>query len=217
MDTIVYLLTAVLTVFWSVWIYLWWESRAGLPEETGFRLLLIVAPSTYFLLIAVSGWSGVRNFRLDLVGLIALDVVTVIAGILLFGLLSTRRVNRRQAYLTLVGLYNLLAVAEVVFLYAVRNDLALLVRLAAVVGEWGRLDFFSFSWVAARGQASQPDLVGLLNKILIALLSYIPVSLIRYIASVRRRRRIERELAVLRGKVENLEQRIAERDPGVVK
>jgi hypothetical protein len=212
MDTIVYLITAFITVIWSVWIYLWWERRAGLPEESGLRLLLIVAPSTYFLLIAVSGWSGVRNLRLDIAGLIVLDILTFVTGALLVTLLSAKNVSRRPAYLSLVGLYNLFAILEVIFLYLVRSDVGLLVRVAAVVGEWGRLDFLSFSWIAARGHASQPDLVGLLNKILIALLSYIPVSLIRYIASVRRRRKLERELAVLRAKVESLERRMADRE-----
>lgn len=212
MDTIVYLTTAAITIVWSVWIYLWWEARAGLPEETGLRLALIVAPSSYFLLVAVSGWSGVQNLRLDLAGLVFLDIVTIIVGVFLSTLLRFPTVNRRRAYLIGVSIYNSLAVAEIIFLYVVRSQPILVVKVAQVVGEWERLNFLSFGWLGGHEQATQPDLVGLLNKLLIALLSYIPVSIIRYIGSVRRRRRIERELAMLRNKVEGLEQRLADRE-----
>jgi len=217
MDTIIYLTTAAITVIWSVWIYLWWESRAGLSEETGLRLILIVAPSSYFLLIAVSGWSGLPEFRLDLAALVLLDAVTLIAGIFLSTLLRFPKVNHRKAYLIILSLYNLFAVAQIIFVYVVRSTPSLLIRVAGLAGEWQHLDFLSFSWLGAPERSNQPDLIGLLNKILIALLSYIPVSIIRYIGSVRLRRKLERELSILKSKVERLEQQIAERDPGVVK
>lgn len=212
MDTIVYLATAAITVIWSVWIYLWWESRAGLAEETGLRLALIVAPSSYFLLIAVSGWAGVSNLRLDLAGLVLLDGVTIIIGILLSTLLRFPNVNRRRTYLTLLAVYNAIAVVEIAFLYVVRSQPALMVRVAQLAGEWERLNFLSFSWLGGRERSSQPDLIGLLNKLTIALISYVPVSIIRYVGSVRRRRRLERELALLKSKVDNLERQAAERD-----
>ena len=208
MDTIVYLITAAVTVIWSVWIYLWWESRAGLAEETALRLFLIVAPSTYFLLIAISGWSGVPDFRLDLAGLILLDCVTVVSAILLSTLLRFPRVNHRQAYLVILTLYNLIAIVEIVFVYVVRNTPSLTVRVASFVGEWQRIDLLSFSWLGGPERPAQSDLVGLLNKILIALLSYIPVSIIRYIGSVRLRRKLERELNMLKARVDSLEQQI---------
>lgn len=217
MDTIIYLTTAAITVVWSVWIYLWWESRAGLSEETGLRLVLIVAPSTYFLVIAVSGWTGLPDFRLDLAALVLLDGVTVVAGIFLSTLLRFPKVNHRQAYLVILALYNLFALGEIVFVYAVRNSPALMIRVASLAGEWQKLNFLSFSWLGSPELSKQPDLIGLLNKILIALLSYIPVSIIRYIGSVRLRRKLERELSSLKSKVDRLEQQIAERDTGVVK
>jgi hypothetical protein len=217
MDTIIYLSTAAITVVWSVWIYLWWESRAGLSEETGLRLILIVAPSSYFLLIAVSGWAGLPDFRLDLAALVLLDAVTVIAGVFLSTLLRFPRVNDRRAYLTILTLYNIIAVAEIVFVYVVRSTPSLLIRVAGLAGEWQHLDFLSFSWLGAPERSNQPDLIGLLNKILIALLSYIPVSIIRYIGSVRLRRKLENELKTLKSRVERLEQYISERDSGVVK
>lgn len=215
MDTIIYLSTAAITVPWSVWIYLWWESRAGLDEETGLRLILIVAPSSYFLLIAVSGWAGLPSFRLDLAGLVLLDGMTIIAAIFMSALLKFPKVNHRQAYLIILTLYNLFAIVEIVVLYVVRNSPTLLVRAAALAGEWQRINVLSFSWLGGQEQSSQPDLVSLLNKILIALLSYIPVSIIRYISSVRLRRKLERELASLKTKVDRLERQV--QDSGIVK
>ncbi len=208
MDTIVYLITAAITIIWSVWIYLWWESRAGLSEETALRLFLIVAPSTYFLLIAISGWAGIRDFRLDLAGLIFLDCVTILAGIFLSTLLRFPRVNHRHAYLVILTLYNLVAILEIAFVYVVRNTPSLMVKVASIAGEWQRIDFLSFSWLGGPERSAQSDLVGLLNKILIALLSYIPVSIIRYIGSVRLRRKLERELSTLKAKVDRLEQQM---------
>ena len=160
-----------------------------IAEETGLRLALIVTPSSYFLLIAVSGWAQVQNLRLDLAGLIFLDSVTVIVGILLSTLLRFPGVNRRRTYLILLSLYNGIAVAEILFLFTVRSQPALTLRVAEVIGEWQRLNFLSFAWLGGHERASQPDLVGLLNKLTIALLSYVPVSIIRYVGSVRRRRR----------------------------
>lgn len=212
MDTIVYLATAAITVVWSVWIYLWWESRARLGEETGLRLALIVAPSSYFLLIAVSGWAEVQNLRLDLAGLVFLDIVTIVFGILLSTLLRFPTVNRRRTYLIILAVYNSLAISEIILLYVVRSQPFLMVRVAQIVGEWERLNVLSFGWLGGQERSSQPDLVGLLNKLLIALISYIPVSIIRYVGSVRRRRKLERELAVLKNKVDSLEQRITEQE-----
>jgi hypothetical protein len=215
-ESFIYILTAVVTVIWSVWLYLWWEERAGLSEETPVRFALIIAPSSYFLLIAVSGWYTLPDFRLDLVSLLLLDAVTLVCAAVLGILVAIAGINARRLYVRTVFTYNLIAILLVSAVYIVRHSPGLIVRLAAIAGQWSRIDFFSFSWLGS-AHSRQPDLLGILNKIFIALLSYIPVSVIRYASQIRHRKRLERELAMLKMRVGELEQTLTDQRQGVVK
>ena len=76
-DAVIYVATAGLAVAWSVWNYFLWGGRAGLAEDSPFRFLNIIGPSAYFLLIVLAGWQHVKSVRLDLVGLVVLDALTV--------------------------------------------------------------------------------------------------------------------------------------------
>jgi hypothetical protein len=216
-ETVIYVGTAVITVIWSVWIYLWWDDRAGLSEEIGLRLVLIVAPSSYFLLIAVSGWYNVPGLRLDLASLVLLDAATVVSGVFLAVLLALPGVDHKATYVIVLVLYNIVAVALVVAVYVVRHSPVLIIKLSSAAGQWSHIDFFSFSWIGGTAASKQPDVLSLLNKIFIALLSYIPVSAIRYASSVHQRRKMEREIVRLGAKIEALERRLDESDPTVVK
>lgn len=214
-ETTLYIVTAVLTVVWSVWTYLWWEEKAGLSEETAFRFLLIVAPSSYFLLVVISGWYTVPTLRLDLATLVLLDATTVLCSGFLAVLGNVGRINHRRLYIDVLVAYNLVSIILVGAVYLVRYSPVLTARLSAIASQMTRIDFFSFAWVGA--QTGQPDLLGILNKLFIALLSYIPVSVIRFTGQVRRRRRMERDIESLKSKVDALERMLAEHREGVAK
>ena len=211
METALYLGTAVIAILWSVWIYLSWEGRARLREDSGFRIVLIIAPSSYFLLIALSGWSSIADFRLDLAALVVLDAVTLLCALALGILSGLARADARRGYLALLVVYNAAAILTVGAAFIIRSHSTLIMKLAAIVGQWGRLDFFSFSWLGEDEATRRPDLTGLLNKIFIALLSYIPIAVVRAVGSARQRRRVLRELKALRERVDSLEQRLSER------
>ena len=211
METALYIGTAIVTVLWSVWIYLSWQERARLREDSGFRVLLIVAPSSYFLLVSLSGWATISDFRVDLAALVVLDAITVGCGLVLGILILLTKVDQRGAYVALLVIYNAAALMTVAATFVIRHHPPLIARLASIVGQWGKLDFFSFTWLGAGQGGGQPDLVGMLNKMLIALLSYIPIAVVRSVGSARQRRRLLREVASLRARVDSLEQRVSGR------
>jgi len=214
METAIYLTTGVLTVLWSVLLYRWWEDRARLRDESGLRLLLIVTPSSYFLLIAVSGWSTVANFRLDLAALGVLDGLIVLCALTIVVLGGFRAVDRRSTYIGVAIAYNLAAAFLAGATLFVRSFPPLIVRVASIVGQWNRLDFFSFSWFSAAESDKQLDLVRLLNRILIALLSYVPIGIIRAVGNARQRRRLRHDVDLLHARMERLEQLLASRETG---
>jgi len=80
METILYICTAALTVAWSVYTYIAWTDKERRGEYVVGRFFLMIGPSAYFLLLILAGWSRVRELRLDLVGIAALDVLTPAAG-----------------------------------------------------------------------------------------------------------------------------------------
>ncbi len=214
METAIYLTTGVLTVVWSVLLYRWWEDRAHLRDESGLRLLLLVSPSSYFLLVAVSGWSTVANFRLDLVALEILDGLMVLCAAVMVLLGGFRSMDKRGAYIGVVIAYNVIAALLAGAALFVRSFPPLIVQVASIVGQWNRLDFFSFSWFSAPEANKQLDLVRLLNRIFIALLSYVPIGILRGVSNARQRRRLRHDVDLLHDRIERLERLLASQEKG---
>jgi hypothetical protein len=83
--------------------------------------------------------------------------------------------------------------------------------LRILLATWGdqglRLQFLRFAWREINPEARQQDLASMANKVLIALLSYIPVSLVRSILVNRQISRQRRETYRL---IEELKQRLEE-------
>jgi hypothetical protein len=177
-------------------------------EESGFRLLWVVTPSSYLLLLALSGWQQAAFIRLDLIGLAALCVMTVLAAVALaVGLAGTPQ-NRRHWYTTVLALYNVAGVLVVCAAYLVRAFPPLLIRVSYFFREWADLDFFSFLWLGLSPETGQADLVGMMNKVFIALLSYIPITVLRVVYTGRQRRRLRSEIEELRKRIAHIEENI---------
>jgi hypothetical protein len=171
------------------------------------RFFLIIGPSAYFLLLILAGWSRVRELRLDLVGIAGLDVLT--AGCWL-GLLLALAFRPRDPKRTLAGflvVYHVLAVLLVLGVFLVRSFPPLRILLATWLDQGLRLQFLRFAWKELNPEARQQDLASMANKVLIALLSYIPVSLVRSILVNRQISRQRRETYRL---IEELKQRLEE-------
>jgi hypothetical protein len=211
METILYLCTAALTVAWSVYTYIAWTDKERRGEYVVGRFFLIIGPSAYFLLLILAGWSRVRELRLDMIGIAALDVLTAACWL---GLLLARAFRPRDPKRTLASFliaYHVLAALLVLAIFLVRSFPPLRIPLASWIGQGLRLEFLRFAWKELNPEARQQDLAAMGNKVLIALLSYIPISLIRSILVnrqiSRQRRDMFREIEELKKRLEELERR----------
>jgi hypothetical protein len=209
METILYICTAALTIAWSVYTYIAWTDKERRGEYVVGRFFLIIGPSAYFLLLILAGWSRVRELRLDLAGIAALDVLT--AGCWL-GLLVALAVRPKDPKRTLAGFliaYHVLAGLLVLAVFLVRSFPPLRILLATWVDQGLRLEFLRFAWTELNPEARQQDLSSMASKVLIALLSYIPISLLRTILVnrqiSRQRREMYRAIEELKKRVEELE------------
>ena len=211
METALYIGTAVLTILWSVWTYLVWSDKSALEEFSGRRFYLIAAPSAYFLLLALSGWQKAQTIRLDLVGIVAYDALIVLSWLVLL-LARALHVGRfKRAYVVVLSLYNVLSVLLVAAVYLVRMFPPVLIRVTALLQQSFRLDFFRFAWVGLDPTKHEQDLVSMANKVLIAVISYVPVTIFRAVYLNRQMGRHRRELAE---EIEQLKRRIGELERG---
>jgi len=213
METILYLGTAALSVAWSVYIYLVWSDRAGRPENAGGRILLIIFPSAYFLLIALSGWGRAVTLRLDILGLLSLNALTVVCWLAL-AVSAWAKVGRyRKAFTLVLTVYHCLAVLLVASVHLIKFYPPLLILVTSLINQAGEIDFLRFTWVQLDPETHDRDLVSMLNKILIALFSYVPISIMRalYVNRQvnRQRRELKGEIEALRKKVKKLEEKVA--------
>jgi hypothetical protein len=161
------------------------------------------------LLLALSGWQQAAFIRLDLIGLVALCIITVLSAVPLALGLGGAPHGRRQWYTTVLALYNVAAVLLVSGAYLVRAFPPLLIRVSYFFREWADLDFFSFLWLGLSPETGQADLVGMLNKLFIALLSYLPITVLRVVYTGRQRRRLRSEIKELRQRIAHIEEEIS--------
>jgi hypothetical protein len=212
MEIGIYLGTAALTILWSVWIYMAWSQRARLRESDAGRFYHIIAPSGYFVLLALAGWARAEVIRLDLIGAVVYDGIIVVFAVALLLTGALKHVDFRKAFRRILIAYNLLSVLLVVALYLVKFFPPLLIGFTGLLRQLSEMDFFRFTWVAINPESRERDLVSMANKVLIALLSYIPVSLARavYISRQmsRQRREMHDELAGMHRRIEVLEKKL---------
>jgi hypothetical protein len=210
-ETALYIGTAVLTILWSVWTYLVWSDKSALQEFSGKRFYLIAAPSGYFLLLALSGWQKAQVIRLDLVGIAAYDAVIVVSWLALLIARALRLGEFKRAYVGILTFYNVLSILLLAAVYLVRFFPPLLIRVAALLRQGVHLEFFRFAWVGLDPTRHEQDLVSVANKALIAVISYIPVTVFRALyvnrQMSRHRRHLNEEIDELKRRVSELERR----------
>ncbi len=208
METIIFLATAGVTVLWSVWSYFFWSEKVRVSEESPLRFVILIAPSAYFLLLVFTGWQREANIRLDLIGMILL------VGFSLVGFLASlitgkmRKESRRNASIVVYVIYNLLGIATVAGAYIARSNPLVLIRLTALAERFREMEMLSFAWVNLDTEQQQQDLLVFLNRVLIAVLSYLPIAMLRFLSGARQRRRILRELDGLKRRLEAIEGRV---------
>ncbi len=213
METGIYVGTVALTVVWSVYLHTTWSTRAKLAEEAGARFLLIVGPSSYLLATVLSGWEEITEIRLDLIGLVFLSVIILLAWLVLLIYFAARHTNDTHGYRIMLVLYNVASLLVVAGCWALRLFPDLRTAVMGFVTQGRDIDFFSFAWVALTPEKHQQDLPSMLNKILIAMLSYVPISLIRIAYGNSKRKKIVQEVEILRQRIISMEKHLGHQAP----
>jgi hypothetical protein len=183
-----------------------WSEKAGLPDDSGMRFFYIIAPSSFLLIIILSGWEHAVSIRLDIIGLLFLSGTTVLSALTLTILLYLLRVHPKTSYLSALAIYTILSILTAGGVHLIKLYPPLLIRLTGFLQTLSKLDFFSFAWVGLDSGTQQQDVVGMLNKIIIAFFTYLPVTLVRFIYISRKQRELKRQLDGLKKKVDNLEE-----------
>ena len=70
-----------------------------------------------------------------------------------------------------------------------------------------QIQFFKFAWVGINPQSGDTDLVSMLNKIVIAVFSYIPIAMVRFFYNTHQRRQFLRQIDELKSRIESLEKK----------
>ncbi len=211
METALYIGTAILTIAWSVWTYLTWSDRSRLEDYTGKRFYLIASPSGYFLLLALAGWQRIQLIRLDLIGLAVYDCLIILCWIVLLIARGLKIGQFKKVYTRILVFFNVVAIVLVAGIFLIRLYPPLLIRLSDFINQGIHLDFFKFAWIGLDPETHERDFISMANKILIALFSYIPITVLRtlYISRQmsRQRKWVTSEIGKLKRKIEELEKK----------
>ncbi len=207
MDTAIYLATAAITIAWAVWTYLLWADRAGFPEDSSWRFLLFVSPTVFFIVTALAGLDEILYLRLDIIGILALDCLTLICVIILLVAYYVLRRKSGKAYRFILLFYSVGAAFITTLSHLIKLSPTMLLMVYNWIQQATQIQFFKFAWVGLNPQSGDADLVGMLNKILIAVFSYIPIAMVRFIYNTHQRRQFLRQIDDLKNRIESLEKK----------
>lgn len=218
---LVSVVSVALTVAWSVWLYQAWVGLGRRDAAAGRRTLLIASPSTAAVLVLFSGWRGAETIRLDMIGIIGLDAITLVAAAVL---LVTQLVNSRttsrpgrapprasttrvpRAYTAVLAGYHTAAAMAVVGVYLVQ----LFPPVLLVIGAWleglRRIDVGAALWNGLDPARRQDDVALVLNRLVLAALSYLPFAIVRFAYQARQVARMRRSVSKLEARVQALEE-----------
>ena len=102
-----------------------------------------------------------------------------------------------------------MAVLLVGGVFLIRLFPPLLIRVSDFITQGIRLDFFKFAWIGLDPETHERDFISMANKILIALFSYIPITVLRTLYThrqiSRQRKWVTTEINALKRKIEQLE------------
>jgi len=208
MDYAVYIGTAVFTITWSLLTYIQWAERVHLREDSGLRFTILIAPSTYFLLIALSSWEMSLSFRLDLIGLIIFDAITILAGFfMLIGFILFSQAQKK-VFKTILSGYHILSIFLIIILYSIKLFPPLLIITTMYVQKLQEVDLLSFSWIGMDPESKEQNIIGMFNKVFIALLSYVPISILRFIYTNHQRAKLQKEINIIKKDIQEIRERL---------
>jgi len=190
-----------------VWTYLLWADRAGFQEDSSWRFLLFVGPTVFFIVTALAGLDEILYLRLDIIGILALDCLTLICVIVLVVVYYILRRKTGKAYRFILLFYSVGAALIAALSHFIKLSPTMLLMVYNWIQQATQMQFFKFAWVGLNPQSGDADLVGMLNKIVIAVFSYIPIAMVRFIYNTHQRRQFLRQIDELKNRIESLEKK----------
>jgi hypothetical protein len=152
--------------------------------------------------------------RLDLIGLAVYDILILLCWIPLLIARGLKASQFKKMYIRLLALFNIVAVLLVAGIFLIRLFPPLLIRVSDFINQGIRLDFFKFAWIGLDPETHERDFISMANKILIALFSYIPITVLRTLYThrqiSRQRKWVTMEINALKRKIEQLEKKSRE-------
>jgi len=199
---ILYIPVALISVLWSFWAHGLWEKIPGLKDDSGWRTWALLSGPTWFLVLAFTG-SGPSTLPLDFIGMVPYGIVMLL-GLAAFGFLGLLKHNKKQVFLWMFISVQALALLILAILLLSHMVLPLRVWLAI----W--LEFLIQMFEGRGFELFQPvDPAGNLNfqldKIFIALISYLPMSIFRILYTQHLFRGMRREISLLKNRLDRLE------------
>jgi hypothetical protein len=197
-----YFPVALLSVGWSFWAHSLWEGHAGLKDDSGVRTWSLVAGPTWFFLLAFIG-SGESLLPLDLMGMVSLGVILVLGGL---GFLIVSLIKKGKHIPFLWVFWSVQAASLIVLVLQVLA--ANSPYVAAWLAGWGQFLLQLFEgrgWDLLTPLDEAGNLNLQLDKIFLAVLSYLPITGFRILYTQHLHRRLKKEMAKLIVRVERLE------------
>ena len=203
MELLVYLLTAGLCIFWSVKLYNDWYFLAHFPEASTFRVLLLIIPASFFLGLLLSTWAYGESFRLDILGLLIYNAGIVLSFAMLY--IVKPVLGERRAFLTGLVFFLLVSSATLGIAGIIRLYPLVLMKLTFYFEQLGDRAFLESLLFRFEPESEGSAMRSLANKAVIALISYLPVTVIRFFYFRRSQQRLKHEIKELRERIVTLE------------
>lgn len=187
-----------------MWLFLVWVKKAGLKESSPLRFGLIFLPATYFLLIAFSGWAEVMFLRVDILGLIFFNLITLACWLVQGVTLFMPGKNYKMIYIISAGLNQVLYLGLVIFVYSLKSHPLTAVSISTFFESFQDVNFLKILWEGLDVTNPQQNVSDVINKVLIALGSYVPLTALRLWYTNKKFKQLRLEIDYLKNEFERI-------------
>ena len=194
METLIYIISLVLTVSWSIWLFLVWTSKAGLDDTVYLRYFLLFLPALYFILVTASGWSQVVFLRVDILGLFFLDFILLLSFLIQVICIFLPQTSYRSLFIIVSICNQIVSILIVVTVYVLKLYPLIAFRLSTLLESLTRVDFLNGLWNLLDPETGIQNFMNVFNKVLIALFTYIPLTAVRMWYTSKKFRQLKEEI-----------------------
>ncbi|MBN1699318.1 MAG: hypothetical protein JW881_17495 [Spirochaetales bacterium] len=202
METLSYLVSGIIAVAWSVWIFVIWQKRADLAESSPLRFILLFLPASFFLLISISGWSSVMFLRIDIIGLIIFIILVLLTWFIQFLTLPLENRWYRPVFIISLIVCIACSIGLVCFIYVLKLYPMTAISLSAFFRSLQHIDFLRFLWYVLNPETNKQDIYSIINKLVIAACAYLPLTIVRIWYTNKKFKQLKREIDLLKLEME---------------